>query len=62
MFPLHFHPRQRTPQEIQQAQGAAYAKELKAYLKSLPPEARATFWAEIEGKEDSQDKPKPSSK
>jgi hypothetical protein len=62
MFPLHFHPRQRTPQEIQQAQGAAYAKELKDYLNTLTPEARAKFWAEIEGKVDNQDERTPSGK
>ncbi len=58
MFPIHFRPH-KTPEELQQAKGAAYAKELKDYLNGLTPEARAKFWAEIEGKGDDQDTPKP---
>ena len=61
MFPFNFQ-KQATPQELQQAKGAAYAKELKDYLNSLTPEARAKFWAEIEGKGDSQDERTPSGK
>ena len=61
MFPYNFQ-KQATPQELQQAKGAAYAKELKHYLNSLTPEARAKFWAEIEGKGDSQDERTPSGK
>jgi hypothetical protein len=61
MFPYHF-PRQKTPQEIQQAKSAADAKDLKEYLDSLTPEARAKFWAEIEGKGDSQDERTPPGK
>jgi hypothetical protein len=61
MFPYNFQ-KQTTPQELLQAKGAADAKELKDYLNSLTPEARAKFWAEIEGKGDSQDKPPPSGK
>ena len=61
MFPYNFQ-KQTTPQELQQAKGAAYAKELKDYLNSLTPEARAKFWAEIEGKGDSQDERTPSGK
>ena len=63
MFPFpHLIQKQATPQELQQAQGAAGAKELKDYLNSLTPEARAKFWAEIEGKGDSQDERTPSGK
>jgi len=54
MFSYNFQ-KQTTPQELQQAKGAAYAEELKDYLNSLTPEARAKFWAEIEGRGDSQD-------
>ena len=61
MFPIHFRP-QKTPQEIQQAKAAADAKELKEYLNGLTPEARAKFWAEIEGKGDSQDERTPPGK
>jgi hypothetical protein len=61
MFPFNFQ-KQTTPQELQQAKGAADAKELKDYLNSLTPEARAKFWAEIEGKGDSQDERTPSGK
>ena len=61
MFPFHFQ-QQKTPQEIQQAKGAADAKELKEYLHGLTPEARAKFWAEIEGKGDSKDERTPPSK
>ncbi len=59
MFRFHF-PRQQTPEELQQAKDAADAKELKDYLNRLTPEARAQFWAEIEGKGDRQDVPPPS--
>ena len=58
MFPFHLQ-RQKTPEEVQQAKGAADAKELKDYLNSLTPEARAKFWAEIEGKGDSPDERTP---
>ena len=61
MFPYNFR-KETTPQELQQAKGAAYAKELKDYLNSLTPEARAEFWAEIEDKGDSQEERTPSSK
>ena len=61
MFPYNFQ-KQTTPRELQQAKGAAYAKELKDYLNGLTPEARAKFWAEIEGKGDSQDERTPSGK
>ncbi len=61
MFPFHF-PRQKTPEELQQAKGAADAKEFKDYLNSLTPEARAKFWAEIEGERDSQDERTPTGK
>ena len=61
MFPFNFQ-KQTTPQELQQAKAAAGAKELKDYLNSLTPEARAKFWAEIEGKGDSQDERTPSGK
>jgi hypothetical protein len=61
MFPFNFQ-KQATPQELQQVKGAAYAKELKDYLNSLTPEARAKFWAEIEGKGDSRDERTPSGK
>ena len=59
MFPFHFQ-RHKTPQELQQEKGAADAKELKDYLNSLTPEARAKFWAEIEGKGDNREKRTPS--
>ena len=61
MFPYNFQ-KQATPQELQHAKGAAYAKELKDYLNSLTPEARAKFWAEIEGKGDNEDKRTPPGK
>ncbi len=54
MFPYNFQ-KQPTPQELQQAKGAAYGKELKDYLDSLTSEARAKFWAEVEAQGDSQD-------
>jgi len=60
-FPLHFH-RQKTLEELQREKIAADAKELKAYLNSLTPEARAKFWAEIEGKGDNQNTPTPPGK
>ena len=52
-FPFHWQ-RHKTPEELQRAKIAADARELKDYLKSLTPEARAKFWAEIEGKGDIQ--------
>jgi hypothetical protein len=61
MLPFNYQ-KQTTPQELQQAKGAAYARELKDYLNSLTPEARAKFWAEIEGKVDSQDERTPLGK
>jgi len=61
MFPYNFR-KEATPQELQQLKGAAYAKELKDYLKSLTPEARAKFWAEVEAQRDSQDERTPSGK
>ena len=61
MFPYNFR-KETTPQEIQQAKGAAYAEALKDYLNSLTPEARAKFWAEIEGNGDSQNERTPSGK
>ena len=61
MFPYNFR-KEATPQELQQAKGAADAKELKDYLNSLTPEARAKFWAEVEAQRDSQDERTPSGK
>ncbi len=61
MFPFHFH-RHKTPEELQREKSATDAKELKEYLNGLTPEARAKFWAEIEGKVDSQDKRTPPGK
>jgi hypothetical protein len=61
MFPLHYH-RHKTPEELQREKAAADAKELKDYLNSLTPEARAKFWAEIEGKRDNEDAPTPPGK
>jgi len=61
IFPFHFQ-RRKTPEEIQQERLAADAKELKDYLKSLTPEARARFWAEIEGQRDNEDKRTPPGK
>ena len=60
-FPFHYQ-RRKTPEEIQQERIAADAKELKDYLKGLTPEARARFWAEIEGQRDNEDKRTPSGK
>ena len=63
MFPFpHIFQKQATPQELLQAKGAADAKELKDYLNSLTPEARAKFWVEIEGKGDGQDERTPPGK
>ncbi len=61
IFPFHL-PGQKTPEELQQAKGAADAKDFEDYLNSLSPEARAKFWAEIEGTGDSQDDQAPSGK
>ncbi len=55
MFPF-FIPRSPTPEELQRQKLAADAKELKDYLNGLTPEARARFWADIEGKDGKQDK------
>ena len=60
-FPFHFQ-RQKTPEELQREKITADARELKDYLNSLTPEARAKFWADIEGKGDSQDERTPSGK
>jgi len=54
MIPFHFH-RPPTPEEVQAQKIAADAKDLKDYLNGLTPEARARFWAEIEGKDDNQE-------
>jgi len=56
IFPFYFQ-RHRTPEELQREKLARDAKELKDYLNSLTPEARARFWGEIEGKTDEQEKP-----
>lgn len=61
MFPFHYH-RHKTPEELQREKAAAEAKELKDYLNSLTPEARAKFWAEIEGKGDNEDQRTPPGK
>jgi hypothetical protein len=61
MFPFFF-PRSPTPEQLQQVRAAADAKELKEYLNGLTPEARAKFWADIEGKGDDQEKPTPAGK
>jgi hypothetical protein len=58
MFPFAF-PRP-TPEAVQQEKIAQGAKELKEYLSTLTPEARARFWADIEGKGDDEQKQKPS--
>jgi len=60
MFPF-FAPKSPTPEEVQREQIAAGAKELKDYLNSLTPEARAKFWADIEGKGADQEKQTPPS-
>lgn len=62
MFPFPYYRRHKTPEELQREKAATDARELKDYLNSLTPEARARFWAEIEGKVDSQDKRTPSGK
>ena len=60
MFPFPFYfQRQKTPEELQREKLAADAKELKDYLNSLTPEARAKFWAEIEGKRDNEEERTP---
>ena len=58
-FPFHLQ-RHKTAEELQREKSAAEARKLKDYLNSLTPEARAEFWAAIEGKVDSQDKRTPS--
>ena len=58
MFPF-FIPRSPTPEELQRQKLAADAKELKDYLNGLTPEARARFWADIEGKGGDQEKSTP---
>lgn len=60
-FPFHFQ-RHKTPEELQRDKIAADARELKDYLSSLTLEARARFWAEIEGKAGLQDTPTPPGK
>jgi hypothetical protein len=60
-IPSYWH-KHKTPEELLREKSAAAAKELKDYLNGLTPEARARFWAEIEGKVDSQDKGTPSGK
>jgi len=61
MLPFSFHSH-ITPEDLQREKSAEYAKELKRYLSTLTPEARAKFWAEIEGKGDDEEKQKPSGK
>ena len=61
MFPYSFN-KHITPEDLQRAKAAKDAKELKEYLDGLTPEARAKFWAEIEGKGDNQEKQTPSDK
>ncbi len=51
----------KPPEELQREKLAADAKGLKDYLKSLPPEARARFWAEIEGEAGTQEDTPPDS-
>ncbi len=62
MFPFPRYHRHKTLEELQREKAAADARELKDYLNSLTPKARARFWAEIEGKVNSQDKRTPSGK
>jgi hypothetical protein len=61
MFPFSYN-KQITPEDLQRVKAAEGAKELKEYLDGLTPEARAKFWAEIEGKDDIQEKQTPSGK
>jgi hypothetical protein len=60
MFPFFFQ-KPKTPEELQREKLAKDAKELKEYLNSLTSEARAKFWADIEGKGDDQGKQTPPS-
>ena len=61
MLPFSYN-KQLTPEERQLMEAAEGAKELKDYLDGLTPEARAKFWAEIEGKADIQEKQTPPGK
>ena len=61
MMPFFFH-RSKTPEELQRERLAEGAKELMDYLSRVTPEARAKFWADIEGKGDDQEKQTPSGK
>jgi hypothetical protein len=61
MFPFPIH-RPSTPESLQRGKSAEYARELQEYLDTLTPEARARFWADIEGTGDDQGKEKPSGK
>jgi len=60
MFPFFFQ-KPITPEDLQREKLAEYAKELKDYLSRLTPEARAKFWADIEGKGADQEKQTPPS-
>ena len=61
MFHFFFHfQKPKAPQELQREQFAKDAKELKDYLSRMTPEARAKFWAVIEGKGDDREKQTPS--
>ena len=47
------------PEDLQREKLAKDAKELEDYLNSLTPEARAKFWADIEGQGDDHEKQTP---
>jgi hypothetical protein len=59
MFPYFFPQSPKSPEDLQRESIAKYAKELKDYLDSLSPEARAKFWADVEGQGDAQKKQTP---
>jgi hypothetical protein len=61
MLPFSYN-KELTPEERLRMKAAEGAKELKEYLDGLTPEARAKFWAEIEGKGAIQEKQTPSGK
>jgi hypothetical protein len=59
MLPFSY-SKESTPEERLLMKAAEGAKELKEYLDGLTPEARAKFWAEIEGKGENPGKETPS--
>ena len=61
MVPFFFNNQIRR-EDLERVKAAKSAKELKEYLDGLTPEARAKFWAEIEGKGDDQENQTPAGK